>query len=74
MALEQVLRDAAQSPYSAAKLPRHVPTIEEAYAVQRNVYTSSNVPVTVWKLGLTGAEGLWCEGTHRWKARRQRHI
>ena len=56
MALEQALRAAAPSPHSAAMLPQHVPTVEEAYTVQRNVYANNNVPVTAWKLGLTGAE------------------
>jgi len=63
MALEQALRAAGSSPGSAAKLPPDVPTVEEAYAVQRNIYNSSNLPVTVWKLGLTGAEVRKAFGT-----------
>lgn len=37
----------------AAKVPDFVPGLDEAYEIQRRVGSVSNLPVMVWKLGLT---------------------
>jgi 2-keto-4-pentenoate hydratase len=37
-------------------LPRHLPSLEEAYAIQREIQSYSRLPVMVWKLGLTAEE------------------
>jgi len=54
--VEQALRTAVPPPVSTAKMPQHVPTVAEAHTIERNVYTNSNLPVTVWKHGLANAE------------------
>lgn len=46
----------AQSRGLPVKPPAFVPTVAEAYAVQRRLFASRDLPVMVWKLGLT-AEG-----------------
>tara|TARA_A100001391_G_scaffold119169_4_gene81011 strand:- start:9240 stop:10043 length:804 start_codon:yes stop_codon:yes gene_type:complete len=43
---------AAKADYVAA-LPQDVPALGEAYAIQRQVFAQSHMPVMVWKLGLT---------------------
>ncbi|MEP7349897.1 MAG: fumarylacetoacetate hydrolase family protein [Sphingorhabdus sp.] len=52
--LEQALLDAHRAPQLAAKIPASVPGLEGAYAIQRRIAAVSNLPVMVWKLGLTG--------------------
>lgn len=51
------LRDAlgwAQSGGLPVKPPAFVPTLGEAYAIQRHMFANRDLPVMVWKLGLTG--------------------
>lgn len=52
--LENALLAAAKMS-AAAALPVRTPGIAEAYAIQRRVNASTNMPVMLWKLGLTGA-------------------
>lgn len=43
----------AQSRGLPVKVPAFVPAVAEAYAIQRGVFASCDLPVMVWKLGLT---------------------
>jgi 2-keto-4-pentenoate hydratase len=54
--LERQLLKAAAAPYEGAPLPRPGPTLAQAYAIQRKIAACGNLPVMVWKLGLTGRE------------------
>jgi len=53
--LENALLAAGKASAAGAALPVRAPGITEAYAIQRRVNESANMPVMVWKLGLTGA-------------------
>lgn len=52
--LEHSLLAAAGRPYKGAPLPPLNPTLAQAYAVQRRIAVRGDLPVMVWKLGLTG--------------------
>lgn len=51
--LAKALLEAHRIPQMAAKIPDFIPSLDEAYQVQRSVGSASNLPVMVWKLGLT---------------------
>lgn len=63
IALEQALRAAAVERRASAPLPQHIPSIKDAYAIQRRLNARSGQPVMVWKLGLTGKAPQQAFGT-----------
>lgn len=53
--LEDALLGAARAAGPAALLPEAELTLADAYGIQRRLFAGTNMPVMVWKLGLTGA-------------------
>jgi 2-keto-4-pentenoate hydratase len=53
--LEEALLGAARAAGPVVRLPEAELTLEDAYGIQRRLFAGANMPVMVWKLGLTGS-------------------